>query len=159
MIPKNLNLVTINWLLIPTAKFFRFSRNRVIAETVGKHLTQNIMKNIFILVLLIMSGILFTSSTKLTKVNSHSDHLNFTISTDTIEAKIIQVINNEGKSIIVLNKGSKHGVKEQNVGIVPKVENSEFTITDVYTFRSKAIMDKVYNSYEKNAHIYIKTPK
>ena len=57
-----------------------------------------------------------------------------------IVGKIIQLIPQGAKTFIVLDRGSKHGVKVGATGSIAGVAG-QFKITEVYTFRSKAVIN------------------
>lgn len=56
-----------------------------------------------------------------------------------VAAKIIQTLPQGNKTFIVLDRGSKHGVKVGATGTITGVAG-QFKITEVYTFRSKAVI-------------------
>ncbi|MFT7581489.1 MAG: hypothetical protein ACI9MR_003166, partial [Myxococcota bacterium] len=56
-----------------------------------------------------------------------------------VRGKIIQLIPQGKKTVLVLNRGSKVGVKAGATGRITGVSGT-FKITEVYTFRSKAII-------------------
>ncbi len=65
-----------------------------------------------------------------------------------IKGKIVQLISQGNKTVLVLNRGKKVGVKRGATGKISGVAGT-FKITEVYTFRAKAVIpveDKVIGS-------------
>ena len=57
------------------------------------------------------------------------------------EAKVVQIIPAKEKCILILNKGSKAGVKQGDSGKLIGLKDHTFKVTEVYSFRSKAVID------------------
>lgn len=75
-----------------------------------------------------------------------------------LEATIMQTVLMEEKTMLILNKGSKHNVKLGDTGIVTGEMNIKFTITNVYPFRSQAIADysEIFTSTDAVINLYTK---
>lgn len=113
------------------------------------------MKKLSFVVLIITLSVFFTSFIKTpTEINFTIDTV-FNEAQDTLEAKIVQMIKIGDETVLVLNKGSNDGIKRQDKGIILEVEDSEFTITELYKFRSKAKLPKDYSGEKRIVNIYI----
>ena len=116
-----------------------------------------IMKKYFLLFCVLGITIFLTTAFKPNKVSPIKAPSPVQVQTekDTISGKIVQVIPMGNKTVIVLDKGSKQGVKKDNTGCISDAGKTKFTITEVFSFRSKAIIEKAYTGSAKNVDIFV----